>query len=173
MATNALAEDPAAVGVLPEAWLAEVAGAELAEPAALLLLDPELLQAASRPARAVSPAVQASCLTRPGFRPRSTRSIRPMTFRLSRVPTLSGEIVGAVEGQQPPGHHRVGELAGDLGPVEEKPGEDRPGEQCVLLGRGLTACRREQLVERGQAIGADPLRAWALSGSTSARAVTA
>src|ERR1039458_3306402 len=129
----------AGAGVLPEAWLAEVAGAELAEPAAVLLLDPELLQAANKPARAVSPAVQASCLTRPGFRPRSTRSIRPMTFRLSRVPTLSGEIVAAVEGQQPPGHHRVGELAGDLGPVEEKPGEDRPGEQCVLLGRGLTA----------------------------------
>src|ERR1039457_2473602 len=84
MATNALAEDPAAAGVLPEACLAEVAGAELAEPAAVLLLDPELLQAASRPARAVSPAVQASCLTRPGFRPRSTRSTRPMTFRLCR-----------------------------------------------------------------------------------------
>src|ERR1035441_2397329 len=126
MATNALAEDPAAAGGAAEAWLAEVAGAELAEPAAVLLLDPELLQAASRPARAVSPAVQASCLTRPGFRPRSTRSIRPMTFRLSRVPTLSGEIVAAVEGQQPPGHHRVGELAGDLGPGAEKPGENRP-----------------------------------------------
>src|ERR1039457_6466883 len=139
MATNALAEDPAAAGVLPEAWLAEVAGAEPAGPGGVLLPDPGTPPAGSRPGRAVSPAVQASCLTRPGFRPRSTRSTRPMTFRLSRVPTLSGEIVAAVEGQQPPGHHRVGELAGDLGPVEEKPGEDRPGEQCVLLGRGLTA----------------------------------
>jgi hypothetical protein len=88
MATNALAEDPAAVGVLPEAWPDGLVAAELAA----LVLDPELVQAASRPARAVSPAAQARCLTRPGFRPRSTRSIRPMTFRLSRVPILSGVI---------------------------------------------------------------------------------
>src|ERR1017187_8652823 len=127
MATNALAEDPAAASVLPEAWLAEVAGGELAEPGAERLLDPELVQAASRPARAVSPAVQASCLTRPGFRPRSTRSIRPMTFRLSREPTLSGEIVAAVEG-----------------PVESLPGHAGPGGEQGVRKPGGTDLRSEE-----------------------------
>jgi hypothetical protein len=77
MGTNALAAD-AVAGALPEAWLAADAKAELAGRAAGLLFDPELVQAASRPAAAMSTAVRASF---PG-------SIRPMPFAPSPCPHL-------------------------------------------------------------------------------------
>ena len=36
-------------------------------------------------------------------------------------------------------HHHVDELPRDLGPVAEKPGEDGPDQQRVLLGRAVAA----------------------------------
>jgi len=64
---------------LLEAWLFEAGLVALAEAPAALLLDPELPQAASRPAAAVSTAIRA----------RYREFIRPMTCLPSRVPMMS------------------------------------------------------------------------------------
>jgi NADPH:quinone reductase-like Zn-dependent oxidoreductase len=62
-------------------------------------------------------------------------------------------IVAGPEGGQPLGHHGVDELAGDLGPVEQEPGEDRPELAALAASGRLTVpiWRSYPLAEAAQA----------------------